>query len=74
MLGLGRGRWEVSHLPLPETYIDPIHSQKHTLIQWFYGEAFEGHFGPGRVEFEHKCFKNSNAQGVAGGGDLEVSI
>ena len=29
--------------------------------------AFEQLFGPGRVEFEQKFFKNSNARGVARG-------
>ena len=37
--------------------------------------AFEQLFGSGRGEFEHQCFKNSNARGVAwGGGDVEASI
>ena len=37
--------------------------------------AFDHLFGPGRREFEQKFSKNSNAQGLpGGGGDVEASI
>ena len=36
--------------------------------------AFEQLFGPVREEFEQKFSKNSNAQGVARGDDVEASI
>ena len=38
-----------------------------------YGGEFERLFGQGRGEFEHKFFKNSNAQGVAHG-NVEATI
>ena len=38
------------------------------------GGTFEQLLGQVRSEFEHNFSKNSNAQGVAGGGDVEASI
>ena len=37
-------------------------------LEWTYDGAFEQLLGLGRGEFEQKFSKNSNAQGVAGGG------
>ena len=42
-------------------------------LEWIYEGAFEQLFGLGRGEFEQKFSKNSNARGVAGGGDVEAS-
>ena len=43
-------------------------------LEWTYDGAFEQLFGLGRGEFEQKFSKNSNARGVARGGDVEASI
>ena len=43
-------------------------------LEWTYDGAFELVFGLGRGEFEQKFSNNSNAQGVARGGDVEASI
>ena len=39
-------------------------------LEWTYDGAFEQLFGLGSGEFEQKFSKNSNAQGVAGGGGM----
>ena len=43
-------------------------------LEWTYDGAFEHLFGLGRGEFDQKFSKNSNARGVAPGGDVEASI
>ena len=43
-------------------------------LEWNYDGAFERLFGLVRGEFEQKFSKNSNARGVARGGDVEASI
>ena len=43
-------------------------------LEWTYDGAFEQLFGLGRGEFEPKFSKNSNARGVARGGDVLASI
>ena len=43
-------------------------------LEWTYDGAFEQLFGLGRVEYEQKFSKNSNARGGAQGGDVEASI
>ena len=44
-------------------------------LEWTYDGAFEQLFGLGRGEFEQKFSKNSNARGVARGGeDVEALI
>ena len=43
-------------------------------LEWTYDGAFEQLFGLGRGKFEQKFSKNSNARGVARGGDVEASI
>ena len=41
-------------------------------LEWIYNGAFEQLFGLGRGEFEQKFSKNSNAQGLPGGGMFKL--
>ena len=43
-------------------------------LEWTYDGAFEQLFDLGRGEFEQTFSTNSNARGVARGGDFEASI